>query len=175
MRHISRQPNSPGYVYVSYREFMTLRIPSAGHPTRRAMSLGADSHQTHGGSDPGSPFTRREVRSAMPIPPGDVWGRLPQAVRLQVRRDIAIVIQEVLHEYIRPHQAVPPRPPGDHLHPPVQPPPSPDQPGESPGSSMPSSNAPSNSAGTRTRSGSSTRIRAGPPARPRDVTALRSS
>jgi hypothetical protein len=27
VRHISRQPNSPGYAYVSYREFMTLRIP----------------------------------------------------------------------------------------------------------------------------------------------------
>ena len=27
VRHISRQPNRPGYVYVSYRSFMTLRIP----------------------------------------------------------------------------------------------------------------------------------------------------
>jgi hypothetical protein len=27
VRHISRQPNSSGYVYVSYRDFMTLRIP----------------------------------------------------------------------------------------------------------------------------------------------------
>jgi hypothetical protein len=27
VRHISRQPDSPGYVYVSYRDFMTLRIP----------------------------------------------------------------------------------------------------------------------------------------------------
>jgi hypothetical protein len=34
----------------------------------------------------------------MPIPPRDVWDRLPQAVRLQVRRDITIVIQELLHE-----------------------------------------------------------------------------
>ena len=27
VRHISRQPDSPGYVYVFYRDFMTLRIP----------------------------------------------------------------------------------------------------------------------------------------------------
>jgi hypothetical protein len=27
VRHISRRLDSPGYVYVSYRDFMTLRIP----------------------------------------------------------------------------------------------------------------------------------------------------
>jgi hypothetical protein len=34
----------------------------------------------------------------MPILPGDVWDRLPQAVRLQIRHDITTILQEVLHE-----------------------------------------------------------------------------
>ncbi len=50
VRHISRQPDSPGYVYVAYRDFMTLRIPvpatslatpGRNRPTRTKLTVEA--------------------------------------------------------------------------------------------------------------------------------------
>ena len=62
--------------------------------------------------------------------PRDIWSGLPQALRQQAIDDITAIFTEVIHEHFRTHHPVPPRPPGHHLHPPVQPPPGPDQSGE---------------------------------------------
>ena len=98
---ISRQPHSPGYVLVVYRDSMRLRIPVPATSLATGQTA-PPPHKMHRGSHPGPPHPVQGGRPSCPSH-GTVWSGLPQPVKQQIIDDILAIFTEVIHERFRIH------------------------------------------------------------------------
>src|SRR5262249_53308656 len=114
--------------HVSKTSVLSGRAPRRHHRARggclhglRVLPITNATHKNHSGRHSSTSGSRGRLEKVMRIAPRSVWKQLSETVRQPIRKEVLIIEQEVLHDYVRAHSAVPSPASSHRLSPSVQP------------------------------------------------------